>query len=173
MPNSPLGPLNLSDGDTKGFDALDSGQYNADVFKIELTAVKNEGGKTPVGTPMINVQYRILSDAEGNTDGVTNRRVFQTFVIPPKDHDPKKAQTLKGMLIKFFVALGDDEADVRNAKFDPELSEYVGKECVVALSKEQKRNRDGSIVEGEFVNRVQAVKPAGSISGAASVGAVL
>jgi len=167
MPNSPLGPLNLSDGDTKGFDALDPGRYNAEVFDIGMDAVKNEGGKTPVGTPMIKVQYRIVSDDQGNTDGVANRRVFQTFVIPPKDHDVKKAQTLKGMLIRFFVAMGEDEADVRNSKFDPDLEDYKGRECVVTLSKVPKKDRGGNVIADEFNNQVQGVKPAGSIGASA------
>jgi hypothetical protein len=41
---------------------------------------------------------------------------------------------------------------------------------VVVVGKEQKRTRDGDIIEGEFNNPVKGVKPAGSIAGAPTGG---
>ena len=54
--------LNLSDADMGGFEALDPGRYNAEVFDITWDAVKNPGGRTPVGTPMIKVEFKLTDE---------------------------------------------------------------------------------------------------------------
>jgi hypothetical protein len=96
--------------------------------------------------------------------------VFVTYVVPPKDYDAGKAAKMKGMLARFFMALGDSEETVRGKNFDPDFDDYIGRECVVVVGKEQKRTRDGDIIEGEFNNPVKGVKPAGSIAGAPTGG---
>jgi hypothetical protein len=161
-----MGLLNLSDGDTSGFEPIEPGRYNAEIFKIEWDAVKNTDGtgKMPAGTPMMKIQFRLVDEP------LANRRVFTQYVVPPADYDPVKASKMKGMIIRFFTALGDDEAAVRDKKFDPDFDDYTGRECVVVVGKEQKRDRQGNTVEGEFNNPVKGVKPAGSIAGATSSG---
>jgi hypothetical protein len=166
---SDIGPLNLSDADTSEprFEALPPGRYNAEVFEITPDVVKNLSGtgKMPAGTPMIKVQYRLLSDARGETKGINNRRVWQTFVIPPADYDEQKAQNMRSMLARFFIALGTPEETVLSAGFDPDFEDYKGLPCVVIVSREPKRDMDRNIVEGEFNNPVKGIKKAGSIAG--------
>lgn len=158
--------LDLGDADLKGFDPLEPGRYNAEVFAITLDAVKNTSGegKMPAGTPMIKVQFKLTDD------GVNNRRVFTQFVVPPNDYDKTKAQKMKGMIARFFIALGDTEEAVRAKGFDPDFEDYIGRECVVVLGKDPKKNRDGTIVEGEWNNPVKGVKPAGSAGESTSGG---
>lgn len=164
---SDAGPLNLGDANLKGFDAVDPGRYNAEVFEMSLDAVKNASGtgKMPAGTPMIKIQYKLLSDANGTTDGIENRRVFQTLVIPPKDYDAGKAATMKGMIARLFIALGTAEETVVSDSFNPDFEDYVGLPCVLVLGKEPKKDMSGNVVEGEFNNPVKGVKPAGSLAG--------
>jgi len=161
------GLLNLSNADMSGFEPLNPGRYNAEVFEISIDAVKNAGGKTPVGTPMIKVQFKLTGN-EG--DGLENRRVWTQFVVPPKDYDAGKAAKMNGMIARFFVALGDPEETVRSKNFDPDFQDYVGRPCVVVVGKEQKRTRDGEIIEGEFNNPVKGIKPAGSIGEGVTTG---
>ena len=160
------GLLNLSDADLSGFEPLDPGRYNAEVFEISMDAVKNLSGegKMPAGTPMVKIQFKLTDES------VNNRRVFVTYVIPPKDYDTQKAAKMKGMIARFFMALGVDEETVRGKNFDPDFDDYIGKPCVVVVGKEQKRTRDGDIVDGEYNNPVKGVKPAGSIASATSGG---
>lgn len=165
------GPLDLSQADTRGFEAVDSGRYNAEVFQIDIDAVKNTSGegKMPAGTPMIKIQYKLLSDAYGSDD-CNNRRVFQSLVIPPKDYDQSKAQKMQGMIVNTLVALGEAEEKVRNPKFRPDFSEYVGRPCVLVVGKEPKKDSRGNVIEGEFNNPVKGVKPAGSIGSGEAAG---
>jgi Protein of unknown function (DUF669) len=159
-----IGPLNLGDADLKGFEAVEAGRYNAEVAEMTVDAVKNEGGKTPVGTPIIKVRYRLLSDLDGTTDGIEGKSVFQSLVVPPKDYDAKKAAIMKGMIARLFIALGVPEEVVTDKKkaFEPEFEDYVGNEVQVTVSREPKKDRQGNIVEGEFNNSVKGVKPAGT-----------
>jgi len=158
------GPLNLADADLKGFDALEPGRGNAEVFEMKMDAVKNTSGtgKMPAGTPMVKVQFRLT---ENNEEGLENRRLFSQYIIPPKDYDQKKAQMMKGMLARLFIALGEDEATVLNNKFDPDFQDYVGRECVVSWKKTPKKDSDGHVIPDEFNNPVTGVKPAGSMAG--------
>ena len=163
-----IGPLNLADADVKGFDAVEAGRYNAEVFEMKMDAVKNASGtgKMPAGTPMIKIQYKLLTNMEGESQGIENRRVFQTLVIPPNDYDQAKAATMKGMLARVFIALGDDEKDVLSASFNPDFEDYVGRPCVVVLGREPKKTSTGDIVPDEYNNPVKGVKPAGESSSA-------
>lgn len=156
------GPLNLADADLSGFDPLEPGRYNAEIFSIAWDAVKNTDGtgKMPAGTPMLKIQFKITDEPN------VNRRVFVTYVNPPKDYDQSKAAKMRGMIARFFIACGDSEETVRNANFDPDFDDYVGRPVVVVVGKEQKKTRAGDIVEGEFNNPVKGVKPAGSITDA-------
>jgi len=162
------GPLNLADADLSGFDPIEPGRYNAEVFDISWDAVKNTDGtgKMPAGTPMLKIQFKITDE------GLVNRRVFVTYVNPPKDYDQAKAQKMRGMIARFFIALGISEETVRGKGFDPDFEELKGTPCVVVVGKEAKRTRGGEIIEGEYNNPVKGVKPAGSIVSQAS-GALL
>jgi len=163
------GLLNLSNADTSGFEPLEPGRYNAKVFEISIDAVKNPGGKTPVGTPMVKVQFALF-DNEHMGSGLDNRRVWTQYVVPPKDYDQSKAAKMNGMIARFFMALGVPEETVRSKNFDPDFEDFKDRPCVVVVGKEQKRTRDGDIIDGEFNNPVKGVKPAGSIGESTATG---
>jgi hypothetical protein len=163
----PGGPLDLSNADTSGFAPIDAGRYNATIHEIKMDAVKNTDGtgKLPAGTPMMKVQFKVLNPVLDGKEIEQDRRVFTQFVIPPKDYDKKKASTMQGMLASFFIASGDDEAKVKSPKFNPDFEDYIGREVVVIISKEEYPK--GS---GEFQNRVKGVKKAGTLVGSSSPG---
>ena len=163
------GPLNLADADLSGFDPLEPGRYNAEIFEISWDAVKNTDGtgKMPAGTPMLKIQFRLTEEPN------INRRVFVTYVNPPKDYDQAKAAKMRGMIARFFIAIGFTEEEVRSGGFDPDFDELRERPCVVVLGKEPKRARTGEIIEGEFNNPVKGVKPAGSIVTSTASGALL
>jgi len=162
-----MGLLNLSDADLSGFEPLEPGRYNAEVFEMSMDAVKNTSGegKMPAGTPMVKIQFRLTDEGP-----LHNRAVWVTYVIPPNDYDPAKAAKMKGMLARTFIALGDSEEAVRDKKFAPDFEDYKGRSCVVVVGKEPKRTRDGEIIPDEFNNPVKGVKPAGSLVGSPSGG---
>lgn len=152
---SVLGPLNLSDADTGGFEAVDAGRYNAEVADVSMDSVKNEG-KMPIGTPMIKIRFR-LTDEE-----VEGKSVFTQFIIPPPDYDKKKADIMNGMFVRFLTAIGEDEKKVRSGKYDPDFEDFKGRACVVTVSKEQwPPDSDPP----EYQNRVKGIKAAGSDTG--------
>lgn len=148
--------LDLSGADTSGFDAVDAGAYNCTVYEAEMVETKGQG-KLPAGVPMVRVQFA------AQDEGVAGRRFFNNYPLPaPEQHD--KASLMQGNFVKFLVALGLDEQELKKKGFNPEkLEDLVGKECVVRVGKElYKRNEDD---EGEWTNPVKSVKPAGSPTG--------
>lgn len=161
-----LGPLNLSDADIKGFEAVEAGRYNAKIATMTVDAVKNQDGKgkMPPGTPMIKVRFQLLSDMSGNTEGVENKSVFASYVIPPKDYDAKKAAVMKGMVARLFMALGESEDTVRAKNFNPDFEDYIERECVVTVGREPKKTSGGEIIEGEYNNPVKGVKAPGEVT---------
>jgi hypothetical protein len=146
------GLLNLTGAETDS--TLESGNYNCEVFEAEWAATKGgPDAKLPEGTPKLNVQFRVVDPA------FQNRRLFYSLVVPPDDY--ASAAKMKGMLVNLLVALGYEKAKVQSAKFQVELSDLIGRACVVRVSKDQKYGG----VEGEFQNNVKGVKPAGSATG--------
>jgi hypothetical protein len=151
-----IGPLNLSDADLSGFEPLNPGRYNAEVFEITMDATKRDG-KVPMGTRMMKIQFKLMDES------VINRRVWTQYVIPPEDHPKEKREKMNGMIVRFFIAVGDPEETVRSGSFDPDFEDYKGRPCVVIVGKEPKKDQNGNIIEGEFNNPVKGVKAAGSI----------
>lgn len=155
-----LGPLNLSDADLKGFEAVEPGRYLCTVHEVKMDAVKNSGGKMPVGTPMVKFQFAATND---NPDPAShNRRFFAQYIIPPTDYDKEKAAKMKGMFVKALVAMGEDEATVMNKKYSPDFEDFKSREVVVVVGREQKKTRNSSgdlvPVEDEFQNPVKGLK---------------
>jgi uncharacterized protein DUF669 len=151
---SALGPLNLSDDDLKGFEALEPGRYNAEIYEVSMESTKNPDGKLPLGTPQIVVQFNITDpEAEG-------RRVFTRFTIPPEGYDAKKSAQMRGMFGRFLVAVGEDQKKLTSGKYTPDLEDLKGRPCVITLGK-----REWPPESGEYVNDVKGVKPAGSDTG--------
>jgi hypothetical protein len=164
------GPLDLGDADVRGFAPIDPGRYNAEIVELTWDATKNAGGKTPVGTPMLKVQFRVLNPQIDGEVIDQDRRAFTQFVNPPKDYDPKKRATMQGMIARFFMALGFTEDEVKSGSFNPDFAELQGTPCVVTLGREQKRDRDGNVVPDEWNNPVKNVKAAGTLEEAAGAG---
>jgi hypothetical protein len=160
-------PLDLSGADTTGFAALDAGRYQAEVFELSWDSVKNSDGtgKMPAGTPMLKVQFKILEPRIDDKVIDQDRRAFTQYVIPPKGYDAKKAATMKGMVARFFMAIGFTEEQVKSPKFDPDFEDLKGRPCVVTLNKYLYPDDPET---GEWRNSVKGVKPAGSVVGAAS-----
>ena len=161
------GPLNLADADIKGFEALDAGRYDAEIFEMKWDATKGgENSKMPKGTPLLKIQFKILNPRIDDQVIEQDRRAFTQYVVPPKGYDSKKASTMNGMIARFFIASGDAEEAVRNKSFDPDFEDYKGRPVVITLSKEQKYGTNPE--DGEWENRVKAVKAAGSGTGSGS-----
>src|SRR3954451_20733579 len=136
---SGYGPLDLSDANMEGFDPLDPGSYNAEIIKVDMDAVKNPGGKMPIGTPIIKVQYRVLEPKIAGEVIDQDRRVFGQFVIPPSDYDAKKRATMTGMIGRFFVAMGYEEEAVTAPGFNPDFEALESQPCVITIGKEPKK----------------------------------
>jgi len=164
-----IGPLDLSNANTSGFEAVDAGKYDAAVAEMSWDQVKNEGGKTPVGTPMLKVRFKLLRNLAGDTDGIEGKSVFASYVVPPKDYDPKKAAIMQGMIANLFIGLGDNEEDVKSKKFEPDFQDYIERECIVTVGREPKKDQTGSIIEGEYNNPVKGVRPTGSVTAASGL----
>lgn len=161
--NVGVGPLDLSDAELQTFEALPAAKYNCTVFSAEWQEASGQG-KMPAGTPMLKVQFRIR-DGEENS----NRRFFTNYMLPGEGYDPAKAVKIKGIFVGFLDALGYDKKKVMSGKFNLDLEELVGKECVVTVSKEidpYRTEQNGG--ETVWTNLVKGVAPAGAPAGAAS-----
>lgn len=145
--------LNLSNADVKGFDAIPANTYDATVYEVSMGETKGgEGSKLPGGTPFLNVQFKIDG---GEYD---NRRVFRKFIIPPAKVNGKAYEhkaMMEGMLVKFFLAIGYDEAEVTGEDFEPELEDLVGRECRVTVKYREADEEKGYPAS----NDVTAVRP--------------
>src|SRR3954467_9594601 len=105
------GVLDLTGANTKGFPALESGTYDFELFDYKVDKTK-PGGKLPEGSPLYKLQFKCI---EGEWE---NQRVFDQFSIPPSDYDKDKRATMLGMLARFLMAMGLDEAEVKSKKFN-------------------------------------------------------
>lgn len=174
--------LNLTDADTTGFEALPPSRYPAEVFEATMQEVKKDTGKMPIGTPMINVQMRIT----GPTDAEENRRAFRSFVIPPDDYgvkpkDEKKkkaADKMNGMIVRFLLAIGYTEEDLRKPDFDLDLEAIQGKECAVQLTRvpkmaEDPQNPTKYVATGEMKNEIAGFYPIGELTAVGASGGLL
>ena len=71
---------------------------------------------------------------------------------------------MDGMLARFFIAIGYDEAEVLSGEFDPDYEDMIGRECRVVVGQ-----REWPKDSGEMQNNVKGVKPVGSDSPAGSL----
>lgn len=148
--------LDLSGADTSGFEALPTGQYNCNVYEVEMTEVSGSG-KLPAGTPMVKVQFRV-KEGEDNA----NHPIWTNYPLPDKNYE-NHAKTV-GNFVNFLAALGYDAAKTKEKGFDmKKLKELEGKECVVRVTREEYPKDSG-----DYTNRVKGVKPAGSATGSGS-----
>src|SRR5512134_2168422 len=120
--------LDLSYGDTSGFDAVDAASYNCTVYEITMEETSGKG-KLPEGIPMVNVQFAVQDEP------YNNRRFFNRYPLPaPDQHD--RAAFMVGNFVNLLVALGEDEQKIKSKGFNPEkLEDLVGRPCVVRVGK--------------------------------------
>ena len=147
--------LDLSGADLKGFEPVPAGSYPCKVFEVSMGEVSGNG-KLPQGTPKLQVTFIVT---EGD---FKDRRFWSNYAIPPADYE--KAAQLKGMLVRFFTALGYDEKKLVSGKFSLDPDDIVGRECVVTVKVEPRYGGE----DGEMTNTVTGVKKAGSATGSSS-----
>ena len=142
-----MSTLDLRNANLKGFDALPSGTYDATVFEVNDVETENQDGKLPVGTPGINIQFKV------NGGEYDNRRVFTRYWFAPADYDPSKKSQMDGMIARFLLAVGFTEEAITSGKFKLVNDELLGRDCRVTVQK--------YVYDGIERNRVTAVRPAG------------
>ena len=157
------GALDLSTADTKGFEPIPAGRYMHELFDYSWD--KTKGGanaKVPEGTPMLKLQFKCVEAP------YENRRNFTQFVIPPADYDKDKADKMKGMLVRFLVAMGLDESKVKskNFKLNDALDDLIGEPVNLVLSVDPVP--EGFASAGEMKNNVKGFKAVGESVGATS-----
>lgn len=157
MSEEGMGPLNLSDADTSGFDPLPSETYKAEIFKVTKRTIGDDTeGKLPPGTAGVSVQFKIIGNGDLTEEGEDyeyyNRRVFNNFWLPGEDYDKSKGAKMKGMFVRFLVAIGYEESEVMSGNFDPDFDDMEDRECLVTLGPPNK---------GYDSNTVRGIKPLG------------
>lgn len=150
--------LDLSDA--QKFEPAPAGSYPCTIYEASMGEVSGQG-KLPAGTPKLQVTFRVT---EGE---YADRRFWGNYAIPPNDYD--KAPQLKGMLVRFLTAVGYDEKKLTSGKFNLDVEDLTGRECVVTVKVEPRYGGE----EGEMTNTVTGVKPAGSATTGGSSSRVL
>lgn len=127
-----LGPLNLSDADTTGFEPIPSGtEVRAEVFEATTVSIEKEDGKLPQGTPGVKIQAKILNEGEGSQ--YFNRRVFNNYWLPGEGYDNDKAAKMKGMFVNFLIAIGYEKDEVMGGSFNLDLDDMQGREFILRV----------------------------------------
>lgn len=164
--------LNLAGADLAGtdFEALPSATYHCEVVKLEMK--KTKGGNNsvlPAGTPMINVQVKVVQDTVEDPDGnevkCKNRRFFRSLIIAPakvggKPYEHKK--TMDRILGQFFKCVGYTEEEILSGDFNPDFDDIKGRDILVTVSQKVKygTNPDDGIMD----NEVKGFRPYGGDS---------
>jgi hypothetical protein len=148
--------LDLTSADTRG-NFMEGGWKDAIVGNIEMIKAENPDGNLPLNTPGINVQFTIDG---GQYD---NRKVWNRYWFPPAEYDAQKRDRSLGMFVRFLVAIGYDEKEVKANGFnlDANIGEMVGKECQVNTKYDE--NYDNNKVTG--VRARQALSDGGTAGG--------
>jgi hypothetical protein len=163
--------LNLTGADMSAgdFDPIPSGTYPATVTRFEENFTKGgEDAKLPAGTAMFNVGFCInegTTDKEGNNVG--GRWVWRNYIVAPAKVDGKPYEHKKrmdGQLARFFTAVGYTDEQVTSGDFAVDADDIVGRECAVVVQKYHNSYKD------EMDNKVNGVKPIGSIETAGTIG---
>lgn len=175
-------PINLSNADTSGgeFTPIKPGTYPAIVFEAEWGETQGSAGsKLPKGTPFINVQLKVdttdAADIDGKELNGVDRRVFTRYINAPEKINGKKYEhkaMMDGMLVRFLEAIGYPKDEVMSEDgFEPDLSDFGGRECSVTLAVEEYIPNDPDYDENDEPikrkrNVVKGVKKAGAGRGA-------
>lgn len=145
--------LDLSTADTRG-NYMENGWKDAVVADVTPIVTDNPQGKLPIGTPGINVMFKI--------DGgpYDNRNVWNRYWFPPQGYDEEKRNKSLGMVARFLEALGFDNVKSPDFKITEAIADMVGRECRVNT----KYNEDYDN------NNVTGVKPREAVSAESGAG---
>jgi hypothetical protein len=72
--------INLTEVEDRSFEAIPAGRYHLALVNFEMREVKG-GGKVPAGTPMINWEFNVVSDAKTGDTKYQNRKVWMNTVL--------------------------------------------------------------------------------------------
>lgn len=141
-----LKTLNLAGAAT--FENIPTGNYDAVITKVEDVETENDTGNLPVGTPGINVTFRIDG---GEQDG---RQQWNRYWFAPDDYNPEKKKWMDGAWLSLLTACGfGDEKSLRAGKGLPKnTDELQGKEVHI---------RVGTQKNDPERNEIKWVKPRG------------
>jgi hypothetical protein len=166
--------LDLTNYSEANFDPVPPGRYFASIDACEMRETKNDGA-TPAGTPMIWMQVN-LTGRVGEDDGPNEdsdyygKKVFRNLVIPPADHDRKKAANMNGAIISFFRAVGFSQEEMTSGTWKfPDLDELEDKELIVSVNRSK-----SDYAESGYQNNItgyRSMDEAASLSGGSSSGA--
>lgn len=144
--------LDLTGADTSGFEAMESGEYNAITLSVEMQETKGgENAKLPAGSPMVKIGFAVQDEPYIGRQAYTNIVLIGT--------DDAKTKKALGQFVNFVAAVkGEDPETVKNEGFDlSDLSALVQRECVLRLGPpDTKFNPDNTW------NTVKGIKPAGT-----------
>lgn len=133
--------LDLTSADTRG-NFMEGGWKDALVSNIEMIRAENPDGNLPIGTPGINVQFTV--------DGgqYNERKVWNRYWFPPAEYDAQKRDRSLGMFVRFLVACGYDEKEVKENGFnlDANVADLIGKP--VQVNTKYDENYDNNKVTG-------------------------
>lgn len=133
--------LDLTTADTRG-NFMEGGWKDSVVSNITNIVTENPEGNLPLGTPGINVEFTI--------DGgqYNSRKVWNRYWFPPAEYDAQKRDRSLGLFVRFVVALGYDEKEVKANGFNLEEQkpEMIGKDCQVNTKYDS--NYDNNQVKG-------------------------
>lgn len=145
--------LDLSSADTRG-NYMENGWKDALVAEVSAIVTDNPQGKLPMGTPGINVMFRI--------DGgqYNERPVWNRYWFPPAGYDDEKRNKSLGMFARFLMAIGYPEDQVKSAGFNLDFGDMIGRECRVNTKYNEEYDN----------NNVAGVKPRQAVPAEAGAG---
>lgn len=130
--------INLTDVDDRSFEALPAGRYLLKITDYEMRETKGDG-KLGAGVPMINWEFTVQSDRNGDTK-YQNRKLWMNTVI----HE-KTLFNLKSLL----RATGKYEGKDLEGELDFEPADCIGSDLIGVVAQRE--------YNGDTVNDVKRV----------------
>jgi hypothetical protein len=134
--------INLSEIETRSFEALPAGRYVVEVTGFEMRATKGgEDAKLPKDTPYVNWEFTVVRGPGAETK-YQNRKVWTNTIL----HE-RTLFSLKGLL----EACGwtDEQLnDPEGIDFDPD--KVVGNQCIIRVAVRPYNGDDTNDVKGFF-----------------------
>jgi hypothetical protein len=133
--------INLTDVEDRSFEAIPSSRYVLKVASYEMREVKNDG-KVPKGTPMINWEFNVISDAKTGDTKYENRKLWMNSIIHEKTMP---------MLKSFLRATGLFENEQLAGEIDFEPEDVIGSLMVGVVAQRE--------YNGDITNDIKRVVP--------------